>query len=78
MSGLEVDAIVELKNGDFGAIEIKLGQDGIEEGVEHLKSLSDELVVEPKFKAIICGLYPAVVRRKEDGIYILPITALKN
>lgn len=78
VSGLEVDAIIELKNGDFGAIEIKLGQGDIEEGVKHLKALSDELTVEPKFKAIICGLYPAVVRRKEDGIYILPITALKD
>ena len=77
VSGLEVDAIVELKNGDFGAIEIKLGPDKIEEGINNLNRLSSELTVEPKFKAIICGLYPAVTRRKEDGIYILPITALK-
>lgn len=77
VSGLEVDAIIELKNGDIGAIEIKLGQDKIEEGVDNLKKISDELTVEPKFKAIICGLYPAVVRRK-DGIYVLPITALRG
>lgn len=77
VSGLEVDAIIELKNGDIGAIEIKLGQDKIEEGVDNLKKISDELTVEPKFKAIICGLYPAVVQRK-DGIYVLPITALKG
>lgn len=78
VSGLEVDAIVELKNGDIGAIEIKLGQDKLEEGIANLNALSDELTVEPKFKAVICGLYPAVVQRKEDGVYIFPITALKG
>lgn len=78
VSGLEIDAIVELKNGDIGAIEIKLGQDKIDEGIENLNNFSNELTVEPKFKAVICGLYPAIVRRKEDGIYILPITALKD
>lgn len=78
VSGLEVDAIVELKNGDFGALEIKLGPDRMDEAVKHLNDLSKELTVEPKFKAVICGLYSAVARRKEDGIYILPITALRN
>lgn len=78
VSGFEIDAIIELRNGDIGAIEIKLGPDKIEEGVNNLNALSKELTVEPKFKAVICGLYPAVVKRKEDGIYIFPITALKD
>ena len=78
VSGLEVDAVVELKNGDIGAFEIKLGPDKIDEGVENLRRFADELTVKPKFAAVICGLYPAVVRRPEDGVYILPITALRG
>ncbi|MBQ3441496.1 ATP-binding protein [Candidatus Saccharibacteria bacterium] len=78
VSGLEIDAIVELKNGDIGAIEMKLSPDKIDEGVKSLNSFSSELTITPKFRAIICGLYSAITRRKEDGIYIFPLTALKN
>ena len=77
VSGLEVDAIVELRNGDIGAIEIKLGPDRIDEGVANLDALAGELTITPKFRAVICGLYPAVVCRG-DGIYVFPITALKH
>ena len=77
VSGLEVDAIIELKNGDFGAVEIKLSANAVDEAAENLQKLSSELTVEPKFKAVICGLCSAAARRK-DGIYVFPITALKN
>ena len=75
VSGLEIDAIIELKNGDIGAIEIKLGPDKIDEAVGNLNDFVMELTVPPKFRAVICGLYPAVLQR-EDGIYVFPITAL--
>jgi len=75
-TGLEIDAIVELADGEYGAIEIKLGSDKEEEAAENLKKFYNLAEIKPKFMCIICGLYNAVVQRP-DGIYILPITALK-
>ena len=76
-NGVEVDAIVELPGGDYGAIEIKLGSNEIEDAKKSLTLFCDEVKVQPKFKCIIVGLWDAVVKDPESGIYILPITALK-
>ena len=76
-SGCEVDAIVELPTGEYGAIEIKLGANEIEDAKKSLIKFSAEVNIEPKFKCIICGLWDAVVKDPETGIYIIPITALK-
>ena len=76
-TGMEVDAIVEIADGEYGAIEIKLGSNKEEEAAETLKKFYEMAEVKPKFMCIICGLYDAVVRRP-DGIYVLPITVLKT
>lgn len=75
-TGIEVDAIIEIADGEYGAIEIKLGANKEEEAATSLKKFYELAEVKPKFMCIICGLYDAVVKRK-DGIYVLPITALK-
>ena len=75
-SGMEVDSIIELSDGEYGAIEIKLGGNQEEAAATNLKKFYESAEVKPKFMCIICGLYDAVVRRS-DGIYVLPITALK-
>lgn len=77
-NGTEVDAIVELPGGDYGAIEIKLGANEIEAAKKSLTKFSEEVKIEPKFKCVICGLWDAVVKDPETNIYILPITALKD
>ena len=77
-NGTEVDAIVELSDGEYGVIEIKLGSNGIEDAKKSLSRFDDEVKIKPKFKCIICGLWDAVVKDPETGIYILPITSLKN
>lgn len=66
-----------MSDGEYGAIEIKLGSNKIEEAVESLNRFYNLAEVKPKFMCIICGLYDAVVKRP-DGIYIFPITALKT
>ena len=76
-TGLEVDSIVEMPNGDYGAIEIKLGTDKIEEAAENLLKFNNSVEKKPKFLCIISGLHEAIIRRP-DGIYVIPITALKN
>ena len=75
-TGVEVDAIVEIADGEYGAIEIKLGANKEEEAVASLKRFYELAEIKPKFMCVICGLYDAVVKRP-DGIYVLPITALK-
>lgn len=75
-TGLEVDSIVEIADGEYGAIEIKLGSNKEEEAVQSLKKFYELAEVKPKFMCVICGLYDAVIKRP-DGIYVLPITALK-
>lgn len=76
-TGLEIDSIVEMPNGDYGAIEIKLGTDKIEEAATNLLKFNEIVEKKPKFLCIISGLNEAVIRRP-DGIYVIPITALKN
>lgn len=80
-SGLESDAIIHLKDGRWGAVEIKLGsEDAINEASENLIKLSNVVDVkemnEPSFLAIItAGKY---AYRRPDGVYVIPITTLKN
>lgn len=75
-TGVEVDAIIEIADGEYGAIEIILGANKEEEAVASLKKFYDLAEVKPKFMCVICGLYDAIVKRPV-GIYVLPITALK-
>ena len=76
-SGLEIDAIVEMPDGEYGAIEIKLGTDKIEEAAKNLLKFNDVVTKKPKFLCVISGLNEAIIKRP-DGVYVLPITALKN
>ena len=76
-TGIEVDSIVEIADGEYGAIEIKLGSNQEEVAAKNLKHFYELAEVKPKFMCIICGLMDAVYKRP-DGIYVVPITALKN
>jgi len=80
-NGLECDAVIHLRDGSFGLIEIKLGGDSlIEEGVKNLKDLASKLdtnkMKEPSFMLVLCAKAPFAYRRK-DGVYVVPITCLK-
>ena len=77
MTGLKVDAILEFANGDYAAVEIKLGYNSVEEGKRNLLKFYDNMTVKPQFMCIITGNFGAVVKDEETGIYILPISALK-
>lgn len=81
-SGLECDAVVHLRNGSYGLIEIKLGGDKlISEGIETLNKLADKIDTErmkkPSFKMVLVGVGDYAYRRK-DGVFIVPIGCLKN
>lgn len=81
-AGLECDAVVHLRNGAYGLIEIKLGGDKlIEEGVATLKKLAKMIdttrMKAPSFLMVLTGTNPYAYMR-EDGIYVVPISCLKN
>lgn len=81
-SGLECDAVVHLRNGQYGLIEIKLGGDSlIKEGAETLNELADQIdttrMKSPAFKMILTATGEYAYRRPEDGIYVVPIGCLK-
>lgn len=77
----EIDAVIELENGDWCAFEIKLGAKKIDEGADNLIKVCQDIEAHggklPKVKCVICGLSNAAYQRP-DGVYVVPITALKN
>ena len=81
-AGLECDAVVHLRNGSYGLIEIKLGGEKlIREGVETLTSLTESIdtskMKEPAFRMILTAADQYAYRR-EDGICIIPVGCLKD
>jgi predicted AAA+ superfamily ATPase len=80
---LECDAVVHLRNGQYGLIEIKLGGESlINKGVETLNTLTEQIdtthMKAPAFKMILTATSEHAYRRPEDGIYVVPIGTLKD
>ncbi len=80
--GLECDAVIHLRNGKYGLIEIKLGGDRlIEEGASNLKKLEKKIDTDkmksPSFTAVITGTGTYAYRRN-DNVLVIPIGCLKN
>ena len=79
LSGLEVDAVIELDTR-WAAIEVKLGAHRVNEGAEALKRLQSKLVSKgataPSFLSVITGGGPLYTR--DDGVHVIPIDCLKQ
>ena len=80
--GQECDAVIHLQNGKYGLIEIKLGGDKlINEGVKSLKAMEAKIdtgrMNNPSFLMVLTGTGDYAYRRP-DGVYVVPIGALKN
>lgn len=78
----EIDAVIELNSGDWCAFEIKLGANQIDEAAKNLLDINQKIKNDPKGRppkvlCVICGLANAAYKRP-DGVYVVPITALKN
>ena len=79
---LECDAVIHLRNGSYGLIEIKIGGDKlIGEGAENLMKLKNKIdtkkMKEPSFLMVLTATGKYAYQR-EDGVYIVPIGCLKN
>lgn len=80
-SGLECDAVIHLRNGLYGLVEIKLGgQSLIEDGARTLNALEQLIdtskMKSPSFKMILTASGDHAYKRPEDKIYIVPIGCL--
>ncbi len=80
-TNLEADAVIQLRDGNYALIEIKLGnQERIDESAKNLIKLRDKIDTDtmnlPAFMMIITATEYAY--KREDGIYIVPIACLKN
>ncbi len=85
--GLEADAVLHLEDGRYALIEIKLGDEYIEEGAKHLNEI-DRLIKEfnerypdsamrlPDLKIVITGSRFAY--KRDDGVYVIPLGCLKD
>lgn len=79
---LECDAVIHLRDGSYGLIEIKMGGDRlIEEGATNLKKLSSKIdtdrMHEPAFLMVLCAKAPFAYKR-EDGVWVVPVCCLKH
>ena len=81
-NGLECDAVVHLRNGSYGLIEIKLGGDSlIEEGASTLKELAGKIdttkMKTPSFLMVMTGSGDYAYQR-DDGVWVVPVGSLKD
>jgi uncharacterized protein len=79
-SGLEIDAIIQLDNGRWGAVQVKMGSHLFDDAAEKLKKFAGKIDSEkmeaPSFLAIISATEYAYQR--EDGVYVIPVGMLKD
>lgn len=78
----EIDAVIELPDGRWCAFEIKLGANQIDAAAENLLAIKRQMEEDQKGKppailCVLCGLTNAAYQRP-DGVFVVPITALKN
>ena len=80
--GLEVDAVIELADGRWAALEMKLSAEKADKAAQSLLRLRGKVMSnplarnrEPAFLAVIVGESPFMYQR-EDGVYVIPITCL--
>ena len=81
-NGLECDAVVHLRDGRYGLIEIKLGGDNlVREGAESLKKLAKSIdttkMKKPSFLMVLTAVGPYAYKR-DDGVFVVPIGCLKD
>lgn len=78
----EIDAVIELPDGTWCAFEIKLGANQIDAAASNLLEIKKQIEEDPKGKppavlCVLCGMANAAYQRP-DGVFVVPITALKD
>lgn len=81
--GLEVDVVIELRDGRWAGIEVKLGESGVAAGAVSLNRLRRKVTAnpaarnpEPEFMAVVVGAGEFARYDASAGVYVIPLTAL--
>lgn len=77
VSGDEVDAVIEFKDGSYAAFEIKLSDGSIQEALDSLQTFYKHAERKPAFMCVIVGHLETVMRDPASGIFIVPVTSLR-
>ena len=82
--GLEVDVIIELRDGRWAALEVKLGEAKVPDGIRNIERLREKVASnpaarnpEPEFSAVVTATSPFCRHDAEHDVYVFPITALR-
>ena len=82
--GLEVDVIIELRDGRWAALEVKLGEANVPDGIRNIERLRKKVASnpaarnpEPEFSAVVTATSPFCRHDAEHDVYVFPITALR-
>lgn len=83
--GLEVDAIIELRDGRWAGIEVKLGENKVPDAIANLNRLRSKVRSnpaarnnEPSFMAVVTANSPFARYDHENDVYVVPITCLRS
>lgn len=81
--GLEVDAIIEMRDGRWAAFEVKLGESQVDSAAASLSRLARKIAAnpaarnpKPEFLAVVVGAGEYARYDRERGVHILPLTCL--
>ena len=81
-SNRELDAVIEMENGDWAAVEIKLGAAQEDAAAANLLAIRDAIAKEPKGRPpksliVVLGRSAAAYTRP-DGVHVVPVSALRQ
>lgn len=81
--GLEVDLVIELRDGRWAAFEVKMGESKVDSAAKNLRRLEAKVAANPaarnkapEFLAVLVAAAPYARCRKEDGVYVIPLATL--
>ena len=82
--GLEVDVVIELRDGRWAALEIKLGEAKVSDGIRNIERLREKVASnpaarnpKPEFCAVVTAMSPFCRYDAAHDVYVFPITALR-
>ena len=82
--GLEVDVVIELRDGRWAALEIKLGEAKVPDGIRNIERLREKVASnpaarnpKPEFCAVVTAMSPFCRYDAAHDVYVFPITALR-
>ena len=75
--GREIDAVIQFDDGTWSAFEIKLNPDDADEAAANLKKVASVFKHNPPTSLSVVVGKSGIAHRREDGVYVLPITSLR-